>query len=305
MLRGRSRVRRVVTALPPLPYPEWEPTKTTLHLWAQIVGKVKLATAPPRNHWWHVPLYLDVHGLTTRLLPPGFEIRFDFVAHRLVVERAGAETSFELVDGLSVADFDRQLHDALGELDVQILEKPFGVPMTTPFPEDRDHAAYDAEAVERFWRVAAWSAGVFEEFAGWFSGKQSPVHLFWHSFDLAVTRFSGRPAPAMPDADPVTREAYADEVISFGFWAGDANLAEPAYYAYAAPEPEGLQELPLAPGARWADLGASRLPVLPYEAVRGAADPQQAVLEFFEGFYATAADAARWDRAALVSTWHP
>jgi Family of unknown function (DUF5996) len=294
-----------VSELPALPLDEWEPTKNTLHLWAQIVGKVKLASAPPKNHWWHVPLYLDVHGLTTRLLPPGFEIRFDFVAHRLVVETAEAERSFELADGLSVADFDRQLHAALGELDVQILERPYGVPMATPFPDDRAHASYDADAVGRFWRVLDWSAVVFEEFAGWFCGKESPVHLFWHSFDLAVTRFSGRVAPAMPDADPVTREAYVDEVISFGFWAGDQNLREPAYYAYAAPGPDRLQELPLAAGARWVDLGASRLAILPYETARKTDDPRRAVLDFFDDFYETAADAAGWDRAALVSSWHP
>jgi Family of unknown function (DUF5996) len=292
-------------ALPPLPYAEWEPTRTTLHLWAQIVGKMKLASARPKNHWWHAALYLDVHGLTTRLLPPGFEIRFDFAGHRLVVETANDERAFNLVDGLSVAEFDRQLHAALGELDVQILEKPFGLPLTTPFPQDTEHAAYDPEAVGRFWRVLDWSADVFEEFAGWFTGKESPVHLFWHSFDLAVTRFNGRACPPMPDADPVTREAYCEELISFGFWAGDQNLPEPAYYAYAAPEPEGLQELPLAAGARWADLGASRLAILPYDTAREADDPRRAVLDFFDGFYATAADAASWDRAALASNWYP
>ena len=187
-----------MTSLPPLPYPEWRPTKETLHLWAQIVGKVKLASAPPKNHWWHVALYLDVHGLTTRLLHASdgtpFEIRFDFATHRLVVETARAEESFALVDGLSVAAFDRQLHAMLAALgvDVTIVEKPFGVPTTTPFAEDEEHRSYDAEAVERFWRVLDWSADVLEEFAGWFCGKQSPVHLFWHSFDLALTRFGGR-----------------------------------------------------------------------------------------------------------------
>jgi hypothetical protein len=223
-------------SLPALPYPAWEPTKETLHLWAQIVGKVKLASAPPRNHWWHVPLYLDVHGLTTRLLHGAegtpFEIRFDFAAHRLVVETARAEESFALAEGLSVAAFDRELHTALGRLglDVAIVGQPFGVPTTTPFAEDEEHDSYDAEAVERFWRVLDWSADVLEEFAGWFCGKESPVHLFWHSFDLALTRFSGRRAPAQPDADAVSREAYTHEVVSFGFWAGDQNIREPSYY---------------------------------------------------------------------------
>ena len=209
--------------LPTLPLAQWEPTKDTLHLWVQIVGKVKMASLPPKNHWWHVPLYVDVRGLTTRLLHSadgtGFEIRFDFVDHELVVETASSNRSIELVDGLSVADFDARLHGALGELDVTILEQPFGIPaFMTPFPDDREHATYDAEAVTRFWRVLDWSGGVLDEFSGWYCGKQSPVHLFWHGLDLAVTRFSGRPASPMPDADPVSREAYTHEVISFGFW---------------------------------------------------------------------------------------
>lgn len=302
-----------MTRLPPLPYPDWEPTKETLHLWAQIVGKVKLASSPPKNHWWHVPLYLDVHGLTTRLLHgaggDGFEIRFDFVTHRLVIETATGDESFPLVDGLSVSAFDEKLHARLGSLglDVPILEKPFGVPTTTPFPEDRGHASYDAEAVERFWHVLGWSADVLEEFAGRFCGKQSPVHLFWHSFDLALTRFSGRRAPAMPDADPVTQEAYAAEVVSFGFWAGDRNLREPAYYSYTAPEPEGLRDRPLAPAgqAHWIEQGAGSLAILPYEAVRPAADPRSALLGFLESAYEAGADAAGWDREGLSSSWCP
>jgi hypothetical protein len=294
-----------VTELPPLPYAEWEPTRTTLHLWAQIVGKVKRASARPKNHWWHVPLYLDVHGLTTRLLPPGFEIRFDFVRNRLVVETATDERAFDLVDGLSVAEFDRRLHAALGELDVTILEKPYGVPMTTPFPDDTEHASYDPEAAGRFWRALEWSADVFEEFAGWFTGKESPVHLFWHSFDLAVTRFNGRSAPPMPGADPVTLEAYCEELISFGFWAGDPNVPEAAYYAYVSPAPEGLREQALPAGARWTEAGASSLAVLPYDTAREAADPRAALLDFLEGFYRLGADAAGWDGAALASNWYP
>jgi Family of unknown function (DUF5996) len=302
-----------MTTLPPLPYPDWEPTKQTLHLWIQIVGKMKLASLPPKNHWWHVPLYLDVHGLTTRLLHgrngDGFEIRFDFVGHRLVVETAAAEESFPLVDGLSVAAFDEQLHGSLRRLgvDVPIVEKPFGLPMTTAFPDDREHASYDAEAVERFWRVLDWSADVLEEFAGWFCGKQSPVHLFWHSLDLALTRFSGRRVPPPPDADPVTQEAYGAEVVSFGFWAGDPNLREPAYYSYTAPEPAGLRDRPLSPAGlvRWVELGTGSLAILPYEAVREAADPKATLLEFLESAYEAGADAAGWNRAELVSSWCP
>lgn len=302
-----------MTTLPPLPYPDWEPTKQTLHLWAQIVGKVKLASAPPKNHWWHVPLYLDVHGLTTRLLRgrngTPFEIRFDFALHRLVVETAATEESFPLVGGLSVAAFDEQLHALLGrlDLDVPIVEKPFGVPMTTPFPDDREHASYDAEAVGRFWHALDWSADVLEEFAGWFCGKQSPVHLFWHSLDLALTRFSGRRVPPPPGADPVTQEAYGAEVISFGFWAGDPNVREAAYYSYTAPEPEGLRGRPLSPAGRvrWIELGTGSLAILPYETVREAADPKATLLEFLESAYEAGADAAGWNRAELLSSWCP
>jgi hypothetical protein len=301
-----------MTPLPPLPFPEWEPTKETLHLWAQIVGKVKLASSPPKNHWWHVPLYLDVHGLTTRLLHGAdgtpFEMRFDFAGHRLVVEAPRAEEAFALADGLSVAAFDRELHAALGRLglDVAIVEQPFGVPMTTPFPEDAEHASYDAEAVGRFWRVLDWSGAVLEEFAGWFCGKQSPVHLFWHSFDLALTRFSGRRAPAQPGVDAVSQEAYTHEVVSFGFWAGDQNIREPSYYSYTAPEPAGLRDRPLSPGsAHWADAGTGSLALLPYEDVRTSADPKATLLDFLQSAYEAGAGAAGWDRGELTSSWCP
>jgi hypothetical protein len=297
--------------LPPLPLEPWEPIKNTLHLWVQIVGKVKMASLPPRNHWWHVPLYVDVRGLTTRLLHSAdgspFEIRFDFVDHELVVETPTEQRTIELRDGLSVAEFDRHLHEALGDLDVTILEKPFGVPaFTKPFPEDHEHATYDPEPVERFWRVLDWGGGVLDEFSGWFCGKQSPVHLFWHSLDLAVTRFNGRRAPALPDADAVTREAYTDDLVSFGFWAGDANLREPAYYSYTFPEPEGLRERPLAPAqGHWTEQGSGSLAILPYEAVRTAPDPRQTLLEFLESAYEAGADAAGWDRVGLMSSWCP
>jgi len=225
----------------------------------------------------------------------------------VVVETAGREESFALADGLSVAAFDAELHATLARLgvDVPIVEKPFGLPMTTPFPDDDEHASYDAETVEHFWRVLDWSADVLEEFAGWFCGKQSPVHLFWHSFDLALTRFSGRPAPAMPDADPVTREAYADEVVSFGFWAGDRNVREPSYYSYTAPEPAGLRDQPLAAGAVWVEQNGGSLAILPYETVRAAADPRAALLEFLESAYQAGAAAAGWSRDELVSSWCP
>jgi Family of unknown function (DUF5996) len=299
-------------SLPALPLDDWEATKVTLHLWVQIVGKVRMASTPPRNHWWHVPLYVDVRGLTTRRMhsPQGiaFQIDFDFVEHRLVVGTTrGAVESFELVDGLTVAAFDENLHATLRRLgiDVAIRESPFGVPATTPFPEDAEHASYDRGAVERFWRILDWTDAVFEEFAGWYCGKTSPVHLFWHSFDLALARFGGARAPALPDIDPVNHEAYSHELIAFGFWAGDLNVREPTYYSYTAPEPAGLREQSLPGGARWTELGGNSLAMLPYEAVRTAHDPRAALLAFLESAYQAGATLAGWDRAELESAWCP
>jgi Family of unknown function (DUF5996) len=292
---------------------DWEATKVTLHLWAQIVGKVRMACAAPRNHWWHVTLYVDVRGLTTRRLHAAdgvtFEIRLDFIDHRLVVETSrGTAESFPLVDGLSVSEFDESLHRLLARLgvDVAIRESPFGVPTTTPFTQDTEHASYDPNAVERFWRILDWTDGVFEEFAGWYCGKTSPVHLFWHSFDLAVARFGGRRAPALPAADAVNREAYSHEVIAFGFWAGDQKVREPAYYSYTAPEPPDLRGRPLQPAeARWTEQGEGSLALLPYEAVRTADRPRQVLLAFLESAYEAGAEQAGWDRAELESAWCP
>jgi Family of unknown function (DUF5996) len=300
------------TALPALPLEEWEATKDTLHLWAQIVGKVRMASFPPRNHWWHAPLFVDVRGLTTRPLraPDGttFRVDFDFLDHRLIVVTSHALESFALADGLSVAEFDERLHTALARVgaDILIREVPFGVPTTTPFPDDRRHASYDPDAVERFWRILSWTGWVFEEFAGWYCGKTSPVQLYWHSFDLAVTRFGGLRAPAIPEADVVNKEAYSHEVVSFGFWAGDQRVGEPTYYSYTAPEPDGLRERPLDPAeARWVAQGNGSLALLAYDVVRTSPDPKAIVLMFLESAYRAGAEAAGWDVADLASTWCP
>jgi Family of unknown function (DUF5996) len=298
--------------LPELALEDWEPTKDTLHLWAQIVGKIRMTSSAPRNHWWHAALYVDVRGLTTRRLHAGgvtFQIDFDFVDHRLVVRtnRGGVE-SFPLADGLSVAAFDEELHSALRGLgvDVPIREVPFGLPITTPFPADAEHASYDAGAVERFWRILDWTDTVLEEFAGWYCGKTSPVHIFWHSFDLAVARFSGRATPGASELDPVNREAYSHDVVAFGFWAGDTTTREPTYYAYAAPEPADVRERPLRPEqARWTDQGAGSLARLPYEVVRTAADPRATLLAFLESAYRAGSDGPGWDREELTSSWCP
>jgi hypothetical protein len=296
-------------ALPELHLADWRPTKDTLHLYCQIVGKVRLATTAPRNHWWNAPLYVGVRGLTTRRLhhqETTFQIDFDFVDHSLVVcTRDGRSRSFELADGVPVADFDARLHQALSELgvDVEIKEHPFGLPMTTPFPEDREHASWDRTAIERYWRILDWTDAAFEEFSGWFIGKTSPVHLFWHSFDLAVTRFSGRPAPPI-EADAVTQEAYSHEVISFGFWPGDDNTPDATYYSYTSPEPDGLRDQPL-PLGDWVTAGTGSLAVLPYDAVRQARDPRGALFAFLQGAYEAGARLAGWDTSTFESRWCP
>ena len=235
-----------------------------------------------------------------------FEITIDFVDHALIVRTADGRTmSFELGSGLPVAEFDARIHAILGELDidVHIKEEPFGVPMTTPFAQDTTHASWDREAIRRFGRILDWSDSVFEEFSGWFNGKTSPVHLFWHGLDLAVTRFSDRPTPLM-HADRVTREAYTHEVISFGFWPGDDTVGDSAYYSYTAPEPDGLRDQPLSAGA-WVESGSGLLAILPYEAVRTARAPRTTLLAFCQSAYEAGARLAGWDTASFESTWCP
>src|SRR5215218_10046593 len=274
--------------LPELPLEAWEPTKTTLHL------------------------YLDVRGLTTRRLHHGqvsFQIDFDFVDHRLVARtNRGQQGSFPLHDGLSVASFDRQLHRLLGQLgvDVAIREDPYGVPMTTPFPADTTHAAYDPVYARRFWQVLDWVDTELEEFSGWYCGKQSPVHLFWHGFDLAVTRFSGRRAPPRAGADPVTVEGYSHEVISFGFWAGDDTTPFPAFYSYTAPEPPGLADQPLRPAAAaWRQVYGGSMALLGYDQLRAAHDPRSTLLGFLQSAYDAGVRTAGWDRQELTSSFCP
>jgi hypothetical protein len=294
---------------PELHLADWRATKDTLHLYTQILGKIRLATTPPRNHWWNVPLYVDVRGLTTRRLHHSgttFEITLDFLDHALVIRTGDGRTrSFELGARLPVADFDALLHASLADLglDIAIKQRPFGVPMTTPFLQDHEHASWDRDAVRRFGRILDWNDSVFEEFSGWFNGKTSPVHLFWHGLDLAVTRFSGRPAKAL-DANPVTQEAYSHEVISFGFWPGDDTLGDAAYYSYTAPEPDGLPDQPLPVGT-WIQYGAGSLATVPYETVRTARDPRTTLLAFCQSAYEAGAQLAGWDTTSFTSNWCP
>jgi hypothetical protein len=236
------------------------------------------------------------------------EIEIDLVDHRLAARTTDSEKGFELHDGLSVAEFHGRIHDTLELLDVRvdIRAEPFGVPMTTPFASDREHASYDADAVTRFLRILQWSADVLEEFAGWYCGKSSPVHLFWHSFDLATSRFSGRRAPVVPELDAVEAEAYSHEVISFGFWAGDQISPYPAYYSYTAPEPTELPRQTLSPpSAEWLARGSGSLAILRYEDLRSSADPKATLLSFLQSAYEAGASLAGWDLADTATPWCP
>jgi hypothetical protein len=291
-------------AWPALPLEAWRETYATLHMWTQVVGKIRLAQTPVVNHWWNVPLYVSARGLTTSAMPHGertFEIEFDFVGHELLFRASdGVAESLPLAPR-AVADFYAEVMGTLRgmNLPVTIWTTPVEVPDPVPFEQDRSHAAYDAEYAHRLWRVVAQSARVFEEFRARFVGKCSPVHFFWGSFDLAVTRFSGRRAPARDGADSVTREAYSHEVISHGFWPGSGNVQHPAYYAYAAPEPAGFRDAAaVRPTAAFYNPETSGF-VLPYDQVRRADSPARALLDFMQTTYEAGANPGGWDRPAL------
>ena len=292
---------------PELPFEAWQDTYDTLQLWTQIVGKVRLAKAPMLNHWWQVPLYVTSRGLTTSPIPQEsgrcFQIDFDFIDHRLLIEVNDGRTERLPLAPRPVADFHRELMDrlkALG-LEVRIWTMPVEIPDPIPFQDDREHAAYDARCAHQFWRALVEVDRVLKEFRSRFLGKASPVHFFWGSFDMAVTRFSGRLAPPHPSApnlaDSVTREAYSHEVSSCGFWPGK-GLGQPAFYSYAYPEPAGLPDAQIIPGAAYYSRELHEF-ILPYDAVRQAAAPDQFLLEFLASTYAAAADFGHWDRAVL------
>jgi Family of unknown function (DUF5996) len=292
---------------PALPYEPWKDTLATLHLWTQVVGKIRMKLSPPVNHWWHVPLYVSARGLTTAAIPHGvrsFEIDFDFIDHRLVVRTCEGEVRTMELRPRTVADFYGELMGVLDELalPVRINTLPQEVPDPIPFERDTTHASYDAEAANRCWRALAQADRVLRDFRGRFLGKCSPVHFFWGSFDLAVTRFSGRPAPEHPGApglaDTVTREAYSHEVSSAGFWPGNDAFPQAAFYAYFYPAPKGYPTAAVGPDAAYYSTEMGEW-LLPYEAVRSAADPDAVLLEFLQTSYAAGADLAGWDRPAL------
>ncbi len=288
---------------PALPLAAWKDTYATLHMYTQIVGKIRLALSPRTNHWWESTLYVDARGLTTSPIPYGsgiFEIRFDFVEHRLVIRTSGGKIWAMPLEPKAVADFHDDLMKGLGSLGihVSIWRMPVEIPDPIAFDRDHQHASYDPEQANRFWRVLLHVDTVFKEFRARFIGKCSPVHFFWGSFDLAVTRFSGRRAPERPGADAITREAYSHEVISAGFWPGGGGVDGPAFYSYTAPEPAGLSGAALRPSGGFYHPQLKEF-LLMYEDVRHAASPRDAILEFLQTTYAAGADLAGWDRAAL------
>jgi hypothetical protein len=290
---------------PPMPLDKWEGTYNTLHLYLQIIGKIRLALFPPKNHWWHVALYVSSRGLTTLPIPYrafNFTIEFDFIDHSLVITTSKGQTERIRLQNLTVAEFYRGVVSRLSDLgiDAPIKAVPYDVPdvSTEPFEKDTTHASYDGEYVRRFWSVLVGVDSIFGEFRGHFLGKSTPVHLFWHHMDLALTFFSGKKAPEREGAGLVERDASSHEVISFGFWAGDKNVREPAFYAYASPPPEGLMDEPLKPeGAFWNREAGMAL--LMYNRVREEKSPQRAVLDFLDSVYRAGAERAGWDTDAL------
>jgi hypothetical protein len=293
---------------PALPYEAWSDTLATLHMWTQIVGKVRLAQSPWVNHSWHVTLYVTARGLTTSPIPYGtrtFEIEFDFLAHRLAITTGEGRVAHVGLEPQTVAVFYARLMEALNGLGlhVRIHAKPNEVPEAIPFDRDDTHRSYNAEYAARFWRVLVQADRVLKVFRARFAGKCSPVHFFWGAADLAVTRFSGRPAPEHPGGIPnlpdrVTREAYSHEVSSAGFWPGGGPIAYPAFYSYAYPEPAGFAKAPVRPEGAFYSQDFREF-ILPYDTVRLAASPDDTLLEFLQSTYEAAARLASWDRAAL------
>ena len=302
-------------AWPALPHSEWKDTFATLHRWSQIVGKIRLVQSPWLNHSWHATFYLTARGMTTSPIAYGartFEIDFDFIDHQLTISTSDAATRTMALQPRSVSDFYRELfgHLAYLGLDVHIQPTPNEVADAIPFAQDQVHASYDGEAANRFWRLLLQAERVFQEFRSRFIGKCSPVHLFWGSLDLAVTRFSGAQAPMHPGGVPncpdnVTREAYSHEVSSCGFWPGNDAMPYPLFYAYAYPTPAGFDTAAVRPEQAFYEASFGEF-VLPYEAVRMAPSPDAMLLEFLQSTYEAAADLGKWNRSALErKAWRP
>ena len=295
-----SKVENVVW--PPLPLEAWRETCRTLHMWTQMVGKVRLALAPRTNHWWGVTQYLTSRGLTTSPMPYGartVEINFDFLDHVLRIDISDGGRGAITLEPQSVASFYARFTAELESLGVKVHIWPVPSEVEEPVRFTHDtRGEYDADAVQRFWRVLAEVEAVMQEFRARFIGKCSPVHFFWGGFDLAVTRFSGRPAPPRPDADAMTREGYSHECCSAGFWSGSGLIQDPAFYCYTAPAPDGLERARIAPAKATynADMGMF---IYMYDDMRAARDPRTALLEFLQSSYEAGANLAQWDRRAL------
>ncbi|MFZ0760750.1 MAG: DUF5996 family protein [Candidatus Sulfotelmatobacter sp.] len=288
---------------PDLPLQAWQDTYATLHMWTQIVGKVRLALSPRINHWWEVALYVNARGLTTSAIPYGdgiFEVQFDFIEHQLILQASWGSSKTIALRPQSVAGFYAEFMSALRSLgiEVKIWPMPVEVPNPVRFETDTQHASYDAEYAHRFWQILILCENIFQEFRARFVGKDSPVHFFWGSFDLCVTRFSGRRAPERAGADPVTREAYSHEVISAGFWPGGGDIKGAAFYAYAAPEPAGFAQQKIEPAAAFYHPQMKEF-LLMYDDVRRAASPREALLGFLQSTYEAGANLAHWDRKEL------
>jgi hypothetical protein len=288
---------------PALPLDSWKDTYATLHMWTQIIGKVRLGLTPLVNHWWNVPLYVTTRGLTTSRIPykgRAFELWFDFVRHELMLETSDGILEALPLRPRPVADFYQEVMRMLrsADIEVSIWKMPVEVPDPIPFDEDRVHGSYDAERVNTFWRILLSVNAVFSQFRSGFVGKCSPVHFFWGSFDLAVTRFSGRRAPERPEADGVTREAYSHEASSVGFWPGSGDITGPAFYSYTAPQPDGFRDAPIVPPAASYDSQLGEF-VLMYDDVRNADAPGAALLDFCRSTYEAGARLGNWDRRAL------
>ena len=285
--------------LPTLNYKGNEQNKMTLHLFLQIMGKIRLKLTPRKNHWWYVTEYVSTKGITTGPIPynegmDNFDMTINVHQHQLEVSTSKGEfASFSLLHGISVSDFYQQLSEILKRFNiaVSIIDKPYDVNIDKPFGEITQHHHYEEAYTKDFWRILLWVDGVFKEFSGRFYGKTCPVHLYWHSMDLAVTRFSGNQAPAMPpEARTSDKDAYSHECISFGFWAGDENMPEPAFYSYTYPSPEGLNQEPLTPStAQWVDSNGSPMALLTYNNLLKAADPRSTLLDFLESAYTAGA----------------
>jgi len=288
-------------AWPKLPLAAWQDTYETLHMWTQIVGHIRMALTPLVNHWWNVPLYVSARGLTTSPIPYQrriFEIRFDFIGHKLIIETSDGDIKSLDLAPRSVANFYADLMRTLHSLgiDVKIHSLPDEVPNPIPFVQDETHKSYDPEYAHRFWRILVSTDTVLKEFRGRFIGKCSPIHFFWGSFDLAVTRFSGCPAPSRPDT--ISREAYSHEVISHGFWPGGGDIKSPAFYSYTSPEPPGLKTSRIRPPSALYHTALSEF-ILMYDDIRTSKSPEADLMDFLQSTYEAGANLAKWDRAAL------